>query len=285
MMKTSAEGGKEFPLIKEVNADRILRALILFGQTPLNRDSQRDAILSLYSDKEEKSVFRGMVIPSFRKLGFLQGWEDMISLSANGLLIAEAGGISHDFGMRALRAVLLEKDREYLSVVEAQVHGETTTADLFAKLGSKIAAPSEIQGKERLKRWVALLAESGLMKRAGEKISIEESVLKVAQTDLDSKGKSHGFLELIFQTYREIVREQRQVDVVDIADLRCRVAVHYCKKTSILTERQFDELLRTIPITTEQYLISFGKPMGPEEQLFELNGRYYRTLSVRVLGR
>jgi len=285
-MESSAHAGKEFPLIKEVNAERILEALLLLKDIPLDRTAQREAILSLYSEKEEKSVFRGMVIPSFRKLGFLQGWEDMISLSANGLVIAEAGELSPDFGMRALRAILLEKDREHLGIVEGQISDETTTADLYARLNTEIAAPSDLQRRERLKRWIALLCGSGLLQRTANQISVIRSALRVAQEDLDHQPKSHVFLDILFRCYRELVREQHQVDVVDIADLRCVVATHYCRqKKSILTERQFDILLRAAPITTEHYLISFGKPMGPEEKLFELNGRYYRTLSVRALGR
>ena len=283
-MRFSETNAREFPLIKEVNAQRILRALISFKQAPLDRDAQRDAILKLYTDKEEKSVFRGMIIPSFRKLGFLQGWEDMISLSANGLLIAEAGEALQSFGMRALRAILLEKDREHLSIVEKQINSNMTTAQLYERLDTVIAAPSDRQRKERLKRWTTLLSGAGLLRRNGDQISIINNVLKISQNDLDHRSKSRGFLNTLFQSYRDLVREQNQVDIVDIADLRCGVAIRYCRqKRLILTERQFDILLRTIPITTDQYLMSFGKPMGPEEQLFELNGTYYRTVSVRNL--
>lgn len=285
-MRTSASNGKEFPLLKEVNAQRVLQALILLKEVPLDREAQRDAILSLYIEKGEKSVFRGMVIPTFRKLGLLQGWEDMISLSANGLVIGEAGAISLDFGMRALRAVLLEKDREHLSIVEVKISGKTTTPDLYTRVKTEIAAPSDLQRRERLKRWIALLCGSGLLERTADQVSVIQSILTVAQEDLDHQSKCRGFSDVLFRSYRELVREQHQVDVVDIADLRCVVARHYCRqRASILTERQFDTLLRNVPITTDEYLISFGKPMGPEEKLFELKGRYYRTLSVRALGR
>jgi len=283
-MRSSDTEAREFPLIKEVNAQRILRALISFKQAPLDRDAQREAILKLYTDKEEKSVFRGMIIPSFRKLGFLQGWEDMISLSANGLLIAEAGEALQSFGMRALRAILLEKDREHLCIVEKQMNGNTTIAQLYERLDTAIASPSDRQRKERLKRWIALLSGAGILRRDGEQISIIRNVLKISRNDLDYRSKSRGFSDTLFQSYRDLVRDQNQVDIVDIADLRCVVAVRYCRqKRLILTERQFDILLRTIPITTDQYLISFGKPMGPEEKLFEFKGNHYRTVSVRYL--
>ncbi len=285
-MKPSGHTGKEFPLIKEVNAQRILRALLLLKDIPLDRTAQREAILSLYSEKEEKSVFRGMVIPSFRKLGLLQGWEDMISLSANGLLIAEAAGVSPKFGMRAFRSVLLEKDRELLGIVEVQIRHKRSIVDLYRCLSGDIAAPSEIQKKERLKRWIALLSGSGLVQRIVDTVSVVKSTLKVAQQDLDHQPKSKEFFNILFRSYRDLVRTQHQVDVVDIADLRGVVATHYWRKQKfILTERQFDILLRAVPMTTNDYLISLGKPMGPEEKLFQLDGRYYRTLSIRALGR
>jgi hypothetical protein len=286
VMKTSNCKPKEFPLVKEVNAQRILAALLLLRQFPLDRDAQRDAILSLYRQKEEKSVFRGMVIPSFRKLGLLQGWEDMISLSANGLVIAEAAGASLDFGMRAFRAVLLEKDREYLSIVEVHVRETITTVQLYQRLYREIASPSDIQRRERLKRWTALLCGAGLLQKTADHLCMAQSAVTVAQQDLNHAPKSPHFTEILFRSYNELVQRQHQVDVVDIADLRSVVATRYCRQLKlILTERQFDTLLRVVPITTEKYLISFGKPMGPEEKLFEMKGQYYRTLSIRDLGR
>ena len=59
----------EMPLIKEFRIARILACLNCFACHPFDRNKQRECILSLYPGKTEKSVFRGMVIPSLRRLG------------------------------------------------------------------------------------------------------------------------------------------------------------------------------------------------------------------------
>ena len=207
-MHTPANNAKDFPLIKEVHAYRILQALILFKQNPLDRDAQRDGILKLYNEKEkkekeEKSVFRGMIIPSFRKLGFLQGWEDMISLSANGLIIAEAGELSIEYGMRALRALVLEKDREYLSIVETGIMNDITMPALYERLRMQIPAPSDAQRHERLKRWITLLCNAKLIEKTDmEHLSVVQTHLKIACSDLDSPPKAKGF-RIFYSIYME----------------------------------------------------------------------------------
>lgn len=274
----------ELPLIKENNSERILRIITAFDTYPLDREAQREEVLSLYQDKEEKSVFRGMVIPSLRKLGIIQGWEDMIFLGGNGRIIAEATKESPATGLRVFRAVLLEQDRLLLSVVEKELRKPTTLGRLEGRLSQLVVAPSSRQASERIKRWVALLTSAGLVKKDSGELVSDSTALKIAQADLSVKISQKEFVDLLFAGYRVAVGKQRGVDVVDIAELRGEVSVIVWRNLhAVLTEAGFDDLLRITPRISKTYLISFGKPMGPEEKLFRFENQFYRTMSIRNL--
>ena len=78
------------PLIKEHRIQKLFQVLDCFERFPFNRDSLRECVLQLYEDKEEKSIFRGMVIPSLRHMGLILGYDEDLRLSANGNLIVIA---------------------------------------------------------------------------------------------------------------------------------------------------------------------------------------------------
>ncbi|MEX0596215.1 MAG: hypothetical protein WD512_06910, partial [Candidatus Paceibacterota bacterium] len=72
--------------------------------------------------------------------------------------------------------------------------------------------------------------------------------------------------------------------VVPIVELRNKVSIKLLTEDRIiLTEDQFDEMLRNVPFETEKYIISLGKPMGAREKLFAYKGNYYITIFIRVL--
>ena len=77
---------------------------------------------------------------------------------------------------------------------------------------------------------------------------------------------------------------KKTAGIVDITDLRTSVAsAMLVREQKIVTEGMFDNLLRSIPFTTEDYLISLGRPMGAEEKLFGYKGNHYRTISIEHL--
>lgn len=275
----------EMPLLKENNAPRILDIVRAFKAHPLDRDAQRDAVVGLYGDKEEKSVFRGMVIPTLRKLGIIQGWEDMLFLSGNGNLVAAAASDEAASGLRALRAVLLEEDRRHLSLIET-MPAEALIDALYAEYAPKVKAAQLPQAEERVERWIMLLSSAGLLKKEGKKVGVNAGSLADAKKDLElTPDKRKNFPKYLFDAYAKTTASQRGIDVVDISELRVIVGESYWKTDkSIVTEAQFDAMLVDLPLNTEKYMLSFGKPMGPEEKLFSLKGSYYRTMSVRMLG-
>ena len=112
---------RNIPLIKENRIERLTEVLNIFNKYPYDRDMQKDSILELYPNKSEKSVFRGMVIPSLRYLGLIIGYENFIRLSANGKIILEGEKKGKKEKLRIWRALILELDLikfEFLNKLE-----------------------------------------------------------------------------------------------------------------------------------------------------------------------
>lgn len=63
------------------------------------------------------------------------------------------------------------------------------------------------------------------------------------------------------------------------------VTAFYARHNLIVTEEQFDELLRGVKFATDDYIISLGRAMGAEEKLFKHEDNYYRTVSIRFLNK
>jgi hypothetical protein len=100
---------------------------------------------------------------------------------------------------------------------------------------------------------------------------------------LDVSGKQEYFKNFLFAGYKILAQGQPGVRSVDIEELREKVAVlAYGDKSYIITKDQFDILLRSMPHITDEYVITFGRSMGPEENLFILDGNYYQTISIRL---
>ena len=252
-----------------------------------HRDNQRDCILSLYPKKDEKSVFRGMVIPSLRHLGFILGYADLIRLSANAELLLAAKKVGGREFKKVLRAIFLEIDSIRFQFIEEmqrpEIKNSNMNQELFTKIISeKIEAPSKRQKEERIKKWLRILQQCELIKKEMNFIYLQEDNLEQARRDISWESKSDIFRTILFEEYSSI--SNMSAGIVDIADLRKRVALCiYEKEKEILTERQFDELLKQLPMTTDEYIISLGHPMGAEEKLFFYKDNYYRTLSITVL--
>jgi len=101
----------KIPLIKENRIAMLIKSMDCIDRHAFYREAQRECILSLYPDKSEKSVFRGMVIPSLRHLGFMVGYDDLIRLSANGKLLLESEQQGNKEFDRVLRDVFLQIDK------------------------------------------------------------------------------------------------------------------------------------------------------------------------------
>lgn len=285
------DSNKKIPLIKEYRVDKLKNCLKYIDTYSFNRDKQKEFILSLYPDKKdkdpehkEKSVFRGMVIPSLRHLGLIVGYGDLLRTSANGKLIIESELTSKNLHQRVLRAVIYEIDQNIFQFIDVLRENDSINIRNFLQL-MNINAPSEKQKKERISHWFSILKEVELINYNAKNIILNEHKHNQILSDVDVNNKSmEDFKKYFFKAHFELSKET--AGIIDIADLRENVALKLLRENKIiLTENQFDEMLRKIPFATDDYIISFGRPMGAEEKLFKRNGNYFRTLSIKFFRR
>lgn len=280
--------GKKIPLIKEYRIDRIKKCMECVDRYAFDRDNQRDCVLNLYPDKgkslehRDKSIFRGMVIPSLRYLGLSVGYGNFIRVSTNSKLIIESQLIDQELHNRALRAVICEVDKDIFHFINIIKNSLPLRAKEFINdMCNKIEGPSEKQKKERISHWLSILKQVELIIYSSKEISINEEKLRQTLKDMDVGLKNPmAFEKYFFETYFELSKDS--AGVVDIEDLRESVAVKMLKEHKvILTEKQFDEMLRNVLLETNEYIISLGKPMGAREKLFEYKGNYFRTIFIK----
>ena len=270
------------PVLK-ASCHKIFALLRCVHDYPFDRDGLREAVLDLYPGRDEKSVFRGMVIPTLRRLGLIIGYEQSIRLSANGTLIVTALGNSESQGLRVLQAVLLEIDQATAHFTEELKQIGAIAVEQFQDAQvPKIEAPSRNQSIERVRDWIAYLSYAGLVCVQDNHLRVNSNNFRQAQADLEVTGKHDFFKYHLFDGYRELVQHQSSVRSIDIEDLREKVAVSvYKDKYAMITKNQFDILLTRMPHITNKYTITFGRSMGPEENLFILDDKYYQTISIR----
>ena len=146
----------------------------------------------------------------------------------------------------------------------------------------KIEAPSRNQSLERVRDWIAYLIYAGLVCIQDNHLQVNSNNLRQAQADLEVTGKHHFFKYYLFDGYKELVQRQSSVRSIDIEELREKVAVSVFKdKSATITKSQFDILLTGMSHIANEYTITFGRSMGPEENLFILGDKYYQTISIR----
>lgn len=272
---------KTLPVLK-ASIHKIFALLGCVHDHPFDRDGLREAVLNLYPGKDEKSVFRGMVIPTLRRLGLIIGYEQSIRLSANGTLIVTAFDNSEPQGLRVLQVVLLEIDQATAHFTEELEKIGSIAAEQFQNTQvPKIEAPSRNQSLERVRDWIAYLSYAGLVCIQDNHLQVNSNNLRQAQADLEVTGKHHFFKHYLFDGYKELVQRQSSVRSIDIEELREKVAVSVYKDTSAtITKNQFDILLTRMSHIANEYTITFGRSMGPEENLFILGDKYYQTISI-----
>jgi len=276
------------PLIKEYRLNKIIQCIKCIDASLYNRNNQRDCILSLYTNKKEqssehreKSIFRGMVLPSLRYLGLIVGFGDSIRASANGKLIIESESIDRELHLRVLRVVINEIDKNVFHFIKFFSENSSVCKEEFINQMSIKGVVPAMRLKERVTKWLAVLDQAELILFSNKLISLNIKHISQVNTDSDISYKSmHKFQDCFFSIYHELSNDS--AGVVDIIELRESVSVKMLREYKwTLTEDQFDEMLRKMSFETSQYLISLGKPMGEEEKLFEYKGNYFRTLFVK----
>ena len=274
---------KPLPLIKENRIDKLKASLKCIAAHPFDRRKQRDCIMGLYPGKTEKSVFRGMVIPSLRHLGFIIGHRGGLRVSANARIIIDSENIGGDLHRRSLRAVMYEVDKTKFGFIDTLVE---RIPIMWTGFLEKVVPTLDVPDgriRERVVSWLSILEQAELIDSITPKVDLNEENRKQAVYDLDTSNvNTEQFRLLLFDEYLKLGRNS--AGIVDITDLRSSIAsIILTKEHKIVTEGMFDNLLRSIPFATESYLISLGRPMGAEEKLFGYKGNHYRTISIQYL--
>lgn len=268
------------PSIKEHRVRLLIDSLKCFDANPFNREMQKKCVLNLYANKSEKSVFRGMVIPTLRTLDLIAGHSDKIRLASNGKIIVESekSSIVH----RAVRAIFLEIDfRKFHLLEKVRDHKSLTRAEIYLCMAGN--HPVDRGLKERVDSWLSILEDASLAKEDQEMVKIVTENYQKAMEDLCVEKKEKMFVNTLLACFHSFNR-YGTTGMIDIVDLRTSVALEYLRKEQmILTEAQFDELLRRVPKTSDSYIITFGQPMGAEERLFVFRGNYYRTINIKSI--
>ena len=277
---------RKIPLIKENRLGKLTEVLRNFNKFPYDREKQKEFILKLYPHKSEKSVFRGMVIPSLRYLGLILGYENFIRLSANGSIILEGEKKSGKEKLRIWRAIILELDSNKFGFLKKLKDKKSTNKKVLVEnLLQTIEGSSQKQITERINKWLRILTDSKLVISEEKDLILDKKKIGLTEDDLSVKNKKNMFKKNLFEEYKTFPYK-KTAGIVDIADLRESVGKKYYNEFGkVLTEVQFDDLLRNTPLITDEYTISLGHTMGAEEKLFNYKGEYYRTISMTFFER
>lgn len=279
---------KEIPLLKEYRLSKLKKCLECIDQNPFNREKQRNCVLALYPsnpkglDHMEKSIFRGMVIPSLRHLGLIIGFGDLIKLSANGKLIIESDKISSKTHSSVLRTIIYEIDSDIFQFLEfINKTKSVNVVEFFDSMISLVEGISDKQRKERISKWLSVLEQVELVIIKDGRITINKEILNETLFESEQILKNTElFLDYFLDAYYELSKDS--AGIVDIRTYRERVALKILvDKKTILTEKKFDIMLRKLPRETKKYTISFGRPMGAKEKLFESNDNYFGTILIQ----
>ena len=273
---------ESMPLIKETRVDKLIASLKCIANNAFDRYQQRDCILQLYPGKSEKSVFRGMIVTSLRHMGLILGYEGALRISANARIIIESNCMESDLQMACLRAVMYEIDQTKFNLIGKLTDSGVTTQDLISLLASsQRLQPARM--KERVLSWLSILNQVKLIDNVLPKVIANKNNIDQTNHILDaSRIDQNLFTSTLFEQYNRLGRNT--AGIVDITDLRSEVSSIFLNGNSIiLSENMFDIVLRSVPISTPSYLISFGRSMGAEEKLFRIQQNYYRTISISFL--
>jgi len=89
--------------------------------------------------------------------------------------------------------------------------------------------------------------------------------------------------ELIKKAFFICYNLMKTYDNSVISVKRLRLSIKYILKTLFnlkLTDEQIDDVIRTIPLQTEKYHISYGRPMGYHKGCLKIKNTYYLTVII-----
>lgn len=246
---------------------RLLPVVLALRKHEYDRIGFRLSVMELFAASvEEKSVLRGMAIPTLRGFGLLLGFEQSLHLSSDGALVAAgADRDSHD----PMRAILYELEEE-LQLASAwgpsQMVGAAT--DKLCALDGT-ATP---ESRRRAQRWISYLEYFGVVVRKGE------TLLRAKR--LPAKMAYPDFAKHLASAYKSLSPKTIGEPAVAIDEIARSVALDYFTAGLVLTRQVFDKCL-TRCLDEGKLPLHLHRSMGAEQKLFRYGAEVYESISLR----
>lgn len=274
----------EIPVLK-MPPKYICQAVQILYHYGENRNELREHVLSMFNSTDQKSVFRGMYVPTMRALGLTLGFGQEIRCSSNGRLLFEAYSKRNDEGKRVLGKLLVEIDernhaivyflRERLVTEHKSIVEFITSKDIsfgLTPLSSKVIS-------ERARKFLRYLAEGQVVKQHDSQYALDEAGYQQAKADTDVV-KVPEFWNILLSCYNSIKQMSVGFPSVPIYQLRDEVSKQFYQRGIALTEQEFDLLIARLPRIQSDYIIKFSRPMMESEKLLHLGGEVYSGMAI-----
>ncbi len=237
-----------------------------------DRDGFRLAVMELFAaDKEEKSVFRGMAIPTLRALGLLLGFESELRLSSDGALVA-AGEEARSKEPMAQILREIELELELRAVWTSRAQPMVAVVDELCRLDQAEGA-IVAETRRRVGRWLSYLEFFEVVTRTNDKY-------RRLPTRRDMSLSADEFGRRLVAAYRALSPKTIGEPSVSIDDVARVVALRSLDEGIVVTRRTFDELLGDC-ISRGRVSVHLHRSMGAGQRLFRWHEGTYESLSIR----
>ena len=277
----------EIPVLK-MPPKYICEAVQILYHYGENRNELREHVLSMFDSTAEKSVFRGMYVPTMRALGLTLGFGQEIRCSSDGRLLFEAYSKSNDEGKRILGKMLVEIDEDNYNIVDFLKNRLVTEHKSIVKfITSKdtslgLTPLSDTVANERVRKFMRYLTEGRVVKQADSQYALDEGY---QQTKVDTDViKVPEFWDILLSCYNIIGKMKAGFPSVPIYQLRNEVSKQFYQRGIALTEREFDSLIARLPRIQSDYILKFSRPMMESEKLLHLGGEVYSGMAIFKRG-
>ncbi len=286
MIKMRPEMTPNIKSLKLNSFQDVLNSVKCISSYQNNRMLQKKCIIDTFLSRNEKlrvkpvqdlekSIFRGMVIPSLRHMGLILGY-GIIQASANGFLLSQD---SSPIFPNIKSAVIIESGGFLFD--DSSIFGKLSRPEFVNefKEGSEIIIPPEDISSEKRKRWVNILKGADIAYRTDSvwRLRTEEIFDYYHRRDYLCSNSSI-FSEILSKCYDSY---KHKSPFVGINILRRSVAEFALRHYSlVITENTFDDCLRKLKQFSKEYGIDFGLPMNQQERAFKIGNKYYSTLRL-----
>ncbi|TRZ96955.1 MAG: hypothetical protein D4R82_00165 [Dehalococcoidia bacterium] len=274
----------EMPVLK-MPPKYICAAMQILYHYGENRSELREHVLAMFNSTDEKSVFRGMYVPTMRALGLTMGFGQEIRCSSNGRLLFEAYSKSNNEGKRVLGKLLVEIDEDNYNIVGFLKNRFVTEYKSIVEFITQtdvslgLIPLSDTVANERIRKFMRYLIEGRIVKQGNSQYVLDEAGYQQTEVDTDVIKVSE-FWNVLFTCYNSIKEMKAGFPSVPVYQLRNEVSKQFYQRGIALTEKEFDSLINGLQLIQSDYIIKFSRPMMESEKLLHLGGEVYSGMAI-----